>query len=461
MMEPDIRREALQIFLDSLGPRVKNLLDHASSDDITILREREVLEEFQRPDEFSAQDPLTVLTLLASMPNYRQIIFHQVPDDHVQKRIKEVRLMRNRWAHFEKWPPKRRSQDLNAVRWLLERANDTDASARLGALYSHRPRPNSLGGPSELNEEINRRASEIAQRERELRRQQQEADQREALLSVRIAAIDERNQDLEERQQLIERGEVDIEHRRATVEQRERELQQAPLPTELRSREEALRAEETAVAQLRREYGDARNEQRRRSAEIARQERDIERRNENVARREAEVDQMRETAEDLSERLTDVVQRLERLEHHQRRSATIAPTSVSKLPETENRGDPRRRQAADRSASAQKSHKEQGLCRRMGCSGRMVEKSGRFGQFLGCDNFPNCRYTEIMSDAAQLQDFGSCPDCKNPLTLRPGYSGPFLGCGNYPHCKYTQTLDEGMDDDWLAGVRERYTLESS
>jgi DNA topoisomerase-1 len=36
-------------------------------------------------------------------------------------------------------------------------------------------------------------------------------------------------------------------------------------------------------------------------------------------------------------------------------------------------------------------------CPEPGCEGRMVERKGRYGRFLGCSNYPRCRHTESIS----------------------------------------------------------------
>lgn len=40
----------------------------------------------------------------------------------------------------------------------------------------------------------------------------------------------------------------------------------------------------------------------------------------------------------------------------------------------------------------------------------------------------------------QIEKDGQCPECHNRLIRRSGKNGPFLGCSNYPDCRYTQTL---------------------
>lgn len=40
-----------------------------------------------------------------------------------------------------------------------------------------------------------------------------------------------------------------------------------------------------------------------------------------------------------------------------------------------------------------------------------------------------------------------CPNCKTPLVLRHGKFGTFLGCRNYPQCRFTRTIANGGTDD--------------
>ena len=63
------------------------------------------------------------------------------------------------------------------------------------------------------------------------------------------------------------------------------------------------------------------------------------------------------------------------------------------------------------------------------CGGQVVLRSGNFGAFYGCTNYPNCDYTQKCI----------CPQCKSNLILRTK-KGHFLGCSNYPKCTYTQKV---------------------
>ncbi len=72
--------------------------------------------------------------------------------------------------------------------------------------------------------------------------------------------------------------------------------------------------------------------------------------------------------------------------------------------------------------------------------GRLVEKLGRYGKFIGCENYPECRYTRpIEGEAAAPEPVPTgetCPQCGRPLVERTGRFGKFIGCSGYPDCKY-------------------------
>jgi DNA topoisomerase-1 len=71
--------------------------------------------------------------------------------------------------------------------------------------------------------------------------------------------------------------------------------------------------------------------------------------------------------------------------------------------------------------------------------GQLVEKLGRYGKFIGCENYPECTYTRELSgeERPEPEPTGeSCPECGRPLVLKRGRYGPFVGCSGYPDCKY-------------------------
>ncbi len=81
------------------------------------------------------------------------------------------------------------------------------------------------------------------------------------------------------------------------------------------------------------------------------------------------------------------------------------------------------------------------------CGGRLNEKKGKFGAFVGCSNYPQCRYTRDLgvdrsNPAANPQTKGEdiCPECGSLLRKRNGKYGPFMGCSNYPECRFTRPV---------------------
>ena len=66
------------------------------------------------------------------------------------------------------------------------------------------------------------------------------------------------------------------------------------------------------------------------------------------------------------------------------------------------------------------------------CGRPMVIKSGRFGEFLACSGYPECKNTKPIVQKTGV----TCPDCGGDIIARRGRSGRlFYGCSNYPACK--------------------------
>ena len=95
------------------------------------------------------------------------------------------------------------------------------------------------------------------------------------------------------------------------------------------------------------------------------------------------------------------------------------------------------------------------------CKKSMVIKWGRFGRFLACSGYPDCRNTrEIQKhqddDAAEPNAFNSetCEKCKKPMVLKRGKFGQFLACSGYPDCKNTRAILRGEDGSLEAKIDE-------
>jgi DNA topoisomerase-1 len=76
--------------------------------------------------------------------------------------------------------------------------------------------------------------------------------------------------------------------------------------------------------------------------------------------------------------------------------------------------------------------------------GTMVVKKGRFGPFLACSAYPECKATKrlVRGEGGKLQVEAlrtideKCPSCGKDLAWRRGRFGPFIACSDYPTCKY-------------------------
>jgi len=85
------------------------------------------------------------------------------------------------------------------------------------------------------------------------------------------------------------------------------------------------------------------------------------------------------------------------------------------------------------------------------CNSRIHIKVGKNGHFLGCSGYPNCTYTRnytrdekgkvqpVEPSADELTD-KSCEKCGRPMVVKHGKYGTFLACSGYPDCKHTQSL---------------------
>lgn len=84
------------------------------------------------------------------------------------------------------------------------------------------------------------------------------------------------------------------------------------------------------------------------------------------------------------------------------------------------------------------------------CGSKMVIKLGRFGKFLSCSNYPECKHAKPLGespeegkefeDLQQKLDGKKCSKCGGEMEVKKGRYGEFLGCSNYPKCKNMQAI---------------------
>ena len=75
------------------------------------------------------------------------------------------------------------------------------------------------------------------------------------------------------------------------------------------------------------------------------------------------------------------------------------------------------------------------------CGRPMVLKRGRFGQFMACTGYPDCKTTRRLDQGKKVPDIPldeKCPQCGRNLLLRHGRFGEFISCSGYPECKWVK-----------------------
>ena len=85
------------------------------------------------------------------------------------------------------------------------------------------------------------------------------------------------------------------------------------------------------------------------------------------------------------------------------------------------------------------------------CGSAMVIKAGRFGRFVACTGYPKCRTTHPLKDtenganspAADVATDEVCDQCGKPMVIKTGRFGKFMACTGYPECKATRPMKTG------------------
>jgi DNA topoisomerase-1 len=82
------------------------------------------------------------------------------------------------------------------------------------------------------------------------------------------------------------------------------------------------------------------------------------------------------------------------------------------------------------------------------CGGDLLVKFGRFGKFIACSNYPNCKHTEKTEDEKKQEEEieketggEKCELCGAPMAVKRGRYGMFLGCSKYPDCKNIKKIE--------------------
>jgi DNA topoisomerase-1 len=82
------------------------------------------------------------------------------------------------------------------------------------------------------------------------------------------------------------------------------------------------------------------------------------------------------------------------------------------------------------------------------CGKPLVKKFGRFGSFVACSAYPDCKYTKDLGEGrerpADEPTEEVCPTCGKPMVIKRGRFGKFIACSGYPECKTTKPLTLGI-----------------
>ncbi|MBU1202437.1 type I DNA topoisomerase [Patescibacteria group bacterium] len=78
------------------------------------------------------------------------------------------------------------------------------------------------------------------------------------------------------------------------------------------------------------------------------------------------------------------------------------------------------------------------------CGSPMIIKLGRFGKFLACTNYPDCKNTKPINSDGEVEEpekvDEKCPNCGKDMIVKTGRFGKFIACSDYPECKTTKQV---------------------
>jgi len=81
------------------------------------------------------------------------------------------------------------------------------------------------------------------------------------------------------------------------------------------------------------------------------------------------------------------------------------------------------------------------------CGQPLLARRGRFGKFLACSAYPECKYTRNIGGGERAEDEPTkevCPSCGKPMVIKHGRFGKFIACSGYPDCKTTKPITMGI-----------------
>lgn len=123
------------------------------------------------------------------------------------------------------------------------------------------------------------------------------------------------------------------------------------------------------------------------------------------------------------------------------------------------------RKRLDAASEGMRSMKAVGLPIDLPCpecqKGQLHIKMGKNGHFLACDGYPECNYTRNydrndkgkiipIEPVADEKTDKTCPKCEREMVAKQGRFGKFIACSGYPECKYTESMNGNGNDTGIA-----------
>ena len=70
------------------------------------------------------------------------------------------------------------------------------------------------------------------------------------------------------------------------------------------------------------------------------------------------------------------------------------------------------------------------------CGNPLVIKQSRYGKFVACSNYPECKYIKSNEEKKEVKEIMKCPECDGMIVEKVTRRGKiFYGCNHYPKCK--------------------------
>jgi len=88
------------------------------------------------------------------------------------------------------------------------------------------------------------------------------------------------------------------------------------------------------------------------------------------------------------------------------------------------------------------------------CGKPLNLRLGKRGRFIGCSGYPECDYTRNANETEaeraaapgpEILEGRTCPKCESSLVIKSGPYGKFIGCSNYPKCRFIEPLEKPKD----------------